>query len=466
MRRAAIDVVLTDVEGTTSAVAFVTRVLFPYAHERLRPFLREHSGNPEVQRAWSEARRDTGDALATPDDLASLLERWSVEDRKAGPLKVVQGLIWEGGFRSGALRAHVYPDVPPALREWRTRSLRLAVFSSGSVQAQRLFFAHTVAGDLGPLFEAHFDTSVGAKRDPAAYRAIAASLAVTPARVLFVSDTAAELDAARDAGMSVVGVAREGSTDLAGLGAVLPVVDRLDRIDVDHAPPRAAESGTLGAGLVRLVRLCAERGLVRATSGNFSVRLRADAFAITVSGLDKTAVTTADLLAIDLDGRPLEPTTTAPSAETPLHCALYRDADASVGAVAHTHSIAATVLSRQFAAAGEVRIRGYEMVKALGLASHEDEVVLPIVANDQDTTALARAVDARRGRAPGYLIEGHGLTTWGPDLAATARHVEALEFLLQCRLTELSLPPPSPRNDAGSSYCTSSTERKGRGGGA
>ena len=188
--------------------------------------------------------------------------------------------------------------------------------------------------------------------------------------------------------------------------------------------------------LVALVRHCHAHGWAFATGGNFSARLDEERIAITASGRDKGQLSVDDIGLVDVTGAPLTEGF-RPSAETPLHCALYRWS-AQVGAVAHTHSVAATVLSRRNAGRGAVAIRGYEMAKALaGVVTHETEVILPVLPATQDMSALARAAEARL--APGvygYLVEGHGLTTWGEDIDIARRHVEALEFLLACALHE------------------------------
>jgi enolase-phosphatase E1 len=131
-------------------------------------------------------------------------------DRKSTALKSLQGRIWESGYRSGALRSHLYADVRPALERWRSEGKRVAIFSSGSVLAQRLLFAHTPEGDLTPMIDAFFDTTTGPKREAESYRRIAAALGMPPVGVLFVSDVAAELDAARAAGLKTALCVREG----------------------------------------------------------------------------------------------------------------------------------------------------------------------------------------------------------------------------------------------------------------
>lgn len=191
----------------------------------------------------------------------------------------------------------------------------------------------------------------------------------------------------------------------------------------------------LAAALLAVAARCHARGWALATSGNFSARLGPDSFAITASGRDKGALAPDDLLAVDLDGRPMRGG--KPSAEAALHAALYRRWP-EVGAVVHTHSVAATVLSRAHAARGALLLAGYEMQKAIaGVTTHEATVRVPIFANDQDVPRLAREVDAALDAGeivPGYLIAGHGLYTWGADVAEAGRHVEGLEFLLECAL--------------------------------
>jgi 2,3-diketo-5-methylthio-1-phosphopentane phosphatase len=211
---AAFDAVLVDIEGTVGSIAFVKEVLFPYSRRALPRFVAERGREPAVRALLDQARSLAGEPGLSDEALVARLQAWVDEDRKVAPLKGLQGLIWEEGFRRGEFRAHLYPDVPPALRAWAARGLRLFVFSSGSVHAQKLYFGHSDAGDLAPLFEGHFDTTTGPKGEPASYRAIAAAIGVPPGRVAFLSDSRAELDAARAAGLGTLGLAREGAADL------------------------------------------------------------------------------------------------------------------------------------------------------------------------------------------------------------------------------------------------------------
>jgi enolase-phosphatase E1 len=222
--------IVTDIEGTTTSMSFVKVTLYDHARRALPAFIEAHAADPEVRAALGEAR----DLLASPqlDDgaVVQALLRWIDEDRKARPLKALQGLLWAEGYRQGAYRAHVYPDVLPALRGWRAMGLRLSVFSSGSILAQKLLYAHTEAGDLTPLFDKYFDTTTGPKNDPASYTAIAEALGAAPREVLFLSDASAELDAAERAGLWRIGLAREGAT----VEGAHPVARSFDEIVIDE----------------------------------------------------------------------------------------------------------------------------------------------------------------------------------------------------------------------------------------
>lgn len=199
------DCVLTDIEGTTSAIAFVKDTLFPFAAAELDAFLDARSADPAVAAILAEVR-----AAAPGEEPRATLRRWMAEDAKVTPLKTLQGLIWQAGYLDGRLEGHLWPDVAPCLSTWAAAGLRLAVYSSGSVGAQRLLFGHSVAGDLVPLFAAFFDTKVGGKREAASYAAIATALGLAPGAILFLSDVAEELDAAAAAGLATCQVVRAG----------------------------------------------------------------------------------------------------------------------------------------------------------------------------------------------------------------------------------------------------------------
>ncbi|HNV78098.1 MAG TPA: acireductone synthase [Thermomonas sp.] len=215
--------ILTDIEGTTSSISFVRDVLFPYARDALPDFVREHGHDPRV-RHWLDVVAVENGGLCQDAMIAETLQGWIDQDRKHTALKALQGLIWEAGYREGDFTAPLYPDVAPALRAWHAAGHGLAVYSSGSVPAQKLLFSHTDAGDLVPLFRDFFDTEIGHKRDADSYRLIADRLDRSPGDILFLSDVVAELDAAREAGMRTV---------------------LLDRIE-DYPQPRITDDATHG----------------------------------------------------------------------------------------------------------------------------------------------------------------------------------------------------------------------------
>ena len=196
-------VILTDIEGTTSSISFVKDVLFPYARAALPGFVRERGDQPEVRR-WLDAVASEHGAMCDDAMIVEVLQGWIDQDRKHTALKALQGMVWEAGYTDGDFSAPLYPDVTPALRRWHADGYPLAVFSSGSVPAQKLLFRHTDDGDLLPLFDAFFDTEVGPKREAGSYRRIAEQLGRDPGDILFLSDVVAELDAAREAGMRTV----------------------------------------------------------------------------------------------------------------------------------------------------------------------------------------------------------------------------------------------------------------------
>lgn len=210
-----IKAILTDIEGTTSAVSFVFDVLFPYAARHLPGFVSEQAAEPAVAELVEAVRRESGEPDASVERVVAILLEWIAEDRKATPLKALQGMVWEQGYRAGQLKGHVYPDAVEALRRWHAEGYRLYVYSSGSIQAQKLIFGCSEAGDLSPLFSGYFDTTSGPKREAGSYRRIVEAIGLPAEEVLFLSDVVQELDAAREAGLPTIGLAREGG-ELAG----------------------------------------------------------------------------------------------------------------------------------------------------------------------------------------------------------------------------------------------------------
>lgn len=214
-----VKLILTDIEGTTSSISFVKDVLFPYAADHLPAFVKENINDEKVQTALqqtAELAAEDGDVINAEDTdaLIAKLLQWISEDRKATPLKALQGLIWKTGYENGDYQAHMYPDATEYLKKWHDSGLPLYVYSSGSVKAQELFFGYSQDGNLLPLFKGHFDTLVGGKRETQSYLNILAELQKThtdlnAADVLFLSDIKEELDAAKEAGMQTVWLIRD-----------------------------------------------------------------------------------------------------------------------------------------------------------------------------------------------------------------------------------------------------------------
>jgi enolase-phosphatase E1 len=215
--------ILLDVEGTTSSISFVYDVLFAHAKAQVGDFLAARGGEPAIRElalAIAEAAGAGPEAAAVAVDPAraalaaiDLMNR----DVKETALKTLQGMIWRSGFEAGAIVAHVFDDVPEVLHRWADSGFDVRIYSSGSIEAQKLFFGHTSAGDLTPCLRGHYDTTTGPKREAESYRRIAADMGLEPRQVLFVSDVGAELDAARTAGMATALAVRPGNRDAGGV---------------------------------------------------------------------------------------------------------------------------------------------------------------------------------------------------------------------------------------------------------
>ena len=217
--------VLLDIEGTTTPIAFVTEVLFPYARRHLRRYLEQHLASPAHGSLWARLREEhetdhrldprvpewSGSAQSSAEAIAAYVAWLMDRDRKSTGLKELQGRIWEEGYARGDLVGDVFPDVPRALSRWRAEHRLACIFSSGSTHAQQLLFKHSSAGDLTPYLTAYFDTTTGPKGEPASYRRIAESLNVASEAVVFVSDVTRELDAARATGMRTRLAVRPGN---------------------------------------------------------------------------------------------------------------------------------------------------------------------------------------------------------------------------------------------------------------
>jgi enolase-phosphatase E1 len=231
--------IVLDIEGTTTPIAFVYDVLFPFARAHLRDYLTAEAASAALQQALQQLQRDHADEIsrgehppdwraADPQRVAAFVEWLMDRDRKAPGLKSLQGQIWARGFRDGTLTGEVFRDVPSAIRRWRDADVRVAIYSSGSEQAQRLVFGTTRYGDLTSLVCRFFDTAVGPKTSAGSYRRIAEALGCATNDMLFVSDVTAELDAARDAGCQVLLCVRPGNAPQPSHG--YPVVGSFDEI--------------------------------------------------------------------------------------------------------------------------------------------------------------------------------------------------------------------------------------------
>jgi enolase-phosphatase E1 len=218
--------ILLDIEGTTSPIDFVYEVLFPYARLHLEEYLKRNAGTEELERDLLQLReeyvKDLAEGLAPPEwidappeaQLQSVMRYvfWLMDrDRKSTGLKSLQGKIWEQGYLKGELKSQVFPDVPPALNDWKEKNLDVRIFSSGSVLAQKLLFANTEGGDLTGFLNRYFDTNIGPKTSAESYRRIAGEFHLAASEVLFVSDVIKELDAAGSAGMKTLLSVRPGN---------------------------------------------------------------------------------------------------------------------------------------------------------------------------------------------------------------------------------------------------------------
>jgi enolase-phosphatase E1 len=206
--------ILTDIEGTTTDIAFVHKVLFPYSRERMESYCYDNSEDAAVKACLEEVRamlaEMTGTHLKRQNPIEYLLHCIDV-DIKEPALKTLQGMIWRTGYENGALKGHIYDDVVPALERWKNQNIGLGVYSSGSVAAQKLLFGYSVFGDITPYFSDYFDTKVGHKREQQSYENITQSLGLSPNEILFLSDIEAELDAAAAAGLQTIQLVREGT---------------------------------------------------------------------------------------------------------------------------------------------------------------------------------------------------------------------------------------------------------------
>lgn len=223
--------IVTDIEGTTTSISFVSDVLFPYSRERIARFVIEHAQDPTVSAEIAAVRAAINDSGASLEKVGQVLVSWIDQDKKITPLKTLQGLIWRHGYEDGSLKGHLYPEVAARLRAWKAAGIQLNVYSSGSEAAQKLLFGYSEAGDLTPLFDHFFDTRIGGKREVASYRHIRATLGFAAEEILFLSDIVQELDAAAEAGLKTIALDRQCIGE--GFGAH-PFVHSFDQIDLSR----------------------------------------------------------------------------------------------------------------------------------------------------------------------------------------------------------------------------------------
>ncbi|MBV9388279.1 MAG: acireductone synthase [Chroococcidiopsidaceae cyanobacterium CP_BM_ER_R8_30] len=229
-----VDAILLDIEGTTTPVDYVLGILFPFARVHVESFLQAHAQDIPVQadlkRLWQEYEADIAQDLSVPEwkkdnqtsGAVPYIDYLISIDRKSTGLKSLQGKIWEQGYRDGTLRSQIFTDVKSAFERWTSALKKLFIFSSGSVQAQQLLFRYTEVGDLTGFLSGYFDTEMGPKKEADSYHKIAQTIKIPPARILFISDVAAELRAAQSAGMRVLFCLRPGnlSSDSEGFSVI------------------------------------------------------------------------------------------------------------------------------------------------------------------------------------------------------------------------------------------------------
>lgn len=209
-----ISLIVTDIEGTTSSIDFVHEVLFPYASKHLESFVLHNQKDPELRKQLDETANIAGLASSDTSAIITQLLQWIADDQKITPLKAIQGMVWRQGYSSNDFKGHIYEDAYEALNTWKKSGLKLHVYSSGSVAAQKLLFGHTKFGDLNTLFSDNFDTLIGGKKETSSYIAIIEQLNEAAHKILFLSDIIEELDAAKEAGMQTYWLIREGDLPL------------------------------------------------------------------------------------------------------------------------------------------------------------------------------------------------------------------------------------------------------------
>jgi enolase-phosphatase E1 len=202
-------VILLDIEGTIAPISFVKEVMFPYSKNKLEKFLKENKDKEEIKKIIEEVEKIEGKKL-TLSEVIEILKRWIDEDKKITPLKDLQGYIWKEGFEKGELKAPIYEDAIKKIKEWKNKGYKIYIYSSGSVQAQKLFFSHTNYGNILNMFDGHFDTKIGNKKDKNSYLKIAKEIGVEPKEIIFLSDDEKEIESSIEAGLKGIKVSRKG----------------------------------------------------------------------------------------------------------------------------------------------------------------------------------------------------------------------------------------------------------------
>jgi enolase-phosphatase E1 len=205
---------LFDVEGTTTDVHFVHNVLFPYSKSRMKDFILGNRNRADVAGIVNDVKKTVKTEehiLLTDYEVINRLERWIEQDLKQASLKEIQGLIWDEGYKNGSFKGHVYPDVKPFFEKITSQGSKIGIYSSGSVQAQKLIMGFSNAGDLTPFISYYFDTKMGHKREVISYQNIMKEVNLPAGDICFFSDIPQELQAAQTAGMKVCHVVRPGT---------------------------------------------------------------------------------------------------------------------------------------------------------------------------------------------------------------------------------------------------------------
>ncbi len=237
--------ILLDIEGTTSSVSFVYDVMFPFVRRELDKYLCANWDSAALNEVCDLIAKDAGyesfvvwcgnetEVGKRQQLIRAEVLRLMDGDVKATGLKALQGLIWQSGFESGEMRAHIYDDVLPAIQAWNDAGCDVRIFSSGSIAAQKLFFGHTAAGNLLHLFRSHYDTTTGPKKKAVSYQAIAKDFGLPPAQILFLSDVPDELDAARAAGLPTGLCKRPGNAKVAA-GHGHPEITSFNQVELSR----------------------------------------------------------------------------------------------------------------------------------------------------------------------------------------------------------------------------------------